>query len=440
MAMNMTQGPVMGPLVRFTVPLVLGNIFQLTYNAADSVMVGRLVGTDALAAVGVAGPVMNIMTFLVVGACLGAGVLMSEFYGAGEERVLRREVGTTLTAGLAFTLLLSLLCGVFSPALLRLTRVEEALLPQATVYLRIICVALSFTFLYNLFAAALRAVGDSRTPLVFLIFSSVLNVGANYLMMGVFRFGVLGAALATALAEGISALLCAGYVFWRIPLLRLKRGDLRVEKTLLRRTLGYSAATAMQQTALHVGKLLVQSCINGLGVAAIAAFNAVNRIDDFAYTPQQNIGNGMATFIAQNRGAGRTERIKKGFWAGGRLEAGYFVLLCTAVYLGAQGIMELFVTDSPEVVAMGTQYLRWMALFYIMPMCTNWIQGYFRGMGNMKMTAMSTSVQMVGRVIFTFLLAPRYGIVGVAFAQLGGWVVMLAYEVPYLIRALKETR
>lgn len=439
MAMNMTQGPVLGPLVRFTVPLVLGNIFQLTYNAADSVMVGRLVGTQALAAVGVAGPVMNIMTFLVVGACLGAGVLMSEFYGAGDERVLRREVGTTLTAGLAFTVLLSLLCGAFSPALLRLTRVEEALLPQATAYLRVICVALSFTFLYNLFAAALRAVGDSRTPLVFLIFSSLLNVGMNFLMMAVLHLGVLGAALATALAEGISALLCAVYVFWRIPLLRLKRDDLRVRGDLLRRTLGYSAATAMQQTALHVGKLLVQSCINGLGVATIAAFNAVNRIDDFAYTPQQNIGNGMATFIAQNRGAGRHDRIKKGFWAGGRLEAGYFVLLCAVVFLGAEGIMGLFVTDSPEVVAMGTQYLHWMAVFYIMPMCTNWIQGYFRGMGNMKMTAMSTSVQMVGRVIFTFLLAPRFGIVGVAFAQFGGWVVMLAYEVPYLVRALKET-
>ena len=209
MTTNLTRGRVTGPLIRFTIPLILGNIFQLTYNAVDSIMVGRYIGKQALAAVGTAGPVMNIITFLVVGACLGAGVLMSEYFGAGDEEKLRYEVGTTLTAGLLFTVALSGLCAALAPQILRLTRVSEELLPEASAYLRIICIALSFTFLYNLFASALRAVGDAKSPLLFLATSCVLNIFMDYVTIVHFHMGVEGAALATAISEALSALLCA---------------------------------------------------------------------------------------------------------------------------------------------------------------------------------------------------------------------------------------
>lgn len=431
----MTQGPVLKPLAAFTVPLVLGNLFQLTYNAADSIIVGRFVGKEALAAVGAAGPVMNIIIFVVVGSCLGAGVLMSEFFGAGDEDTLRREVGTSLTAGGLFTLALALLCALLARPLLVLTRVPDVLLGTAVDYLRIVCVGLLFTFLYNLFASALRAVGDARTPLLFLAGSALLNIAADLVFVIVLGWGVHGAAVATAMAEGVSAALCVGYVWLRIPLLRPRRADLRPRPDLLRRTVGYSWVTAMQQTALYVGKLLVQSCVNGLGVDTIAAFNAVNRIDDFAYTPQQNIAHAMTTFIAQNRGAKKYDRIDRGFAAGCVLEAGYWVCLAAAVFTGAPWLVGLFVKDSPAVVGMGTVYLRTMAWMYIAPALTNWIQGYFRGMGDLRITLISTTIQMTGRVCFTFLLAPRFGIEGIAFACLGGWCCMLAYEVPVLLHA-----
>lgn len=435
MATDMTKGPVMRPLVRFTLPLVLANVFQLTYNAADAVIVGRFVGKEALAAVGAAGPVVNIITFLVVGACLGAGVLMSEFFGAQDRETLKSEVGTSLTAGLAFTLVLVLACGLFAQPLLRLTQVPESLLPSATLYLQIVCAALPFSFLYNLFASALRAVGDSRTPLFFVAASACANIVVDYVFVVVLEMGVAGAALATALAMLFSGVLCTAYVWLRIPLLRPGWAQLRPKTALLRRTVGYSWVTAMQQAALYIGKLLVQSCVNTLGVDTIAAFNAVNRVDDFAYTPQQNIAHAMTTFIAQNRGAGKNDRIERGFRAGAILEAIYWAVLAVVVLLSAKSIMSLFVDNDQTVVAMGTTYLHWMALFYLLPACTNWIQGYFRGMGDLKVTLISTSVQMVGRVIFTLFLAPRFGIAGIAFAQLGGWVVMLAYEVPVLLHA-----
>ena len=304
--------------------------------------------------------------------------------------------------------------------------------------MQIVCAALPFTFLYNLFASALRAVGDSRTPLFFVAASACANIVVDYVFVAVLGMGVEGAALATALAMTFSGVLCVSYVWLRIPLLRPGRAQLFPRRDLLRRTVGYSWVTALQQAALYIGKLLVQSCVNTLGVDTIAAFNAVNRVDDFAYTPQQNIAHAMTTFIAQNRGAGKTERIERGFRAGAVLEAAYWAVLALIVLVSARGIMGLFVPDDAAVVEMGTKYLHWMALFYLLPACTNWIQGYFRGMGDLKVTLFSTSIQMLGRVIFTFLLAPGFGIEGIAFAQLGGWLVMLAYEVPVLVHARRS--
>lgn len=438
MAKDMTKGAVFKPLVLFTIPLVLGNLFQLTYNAADSIIVGRFVSKEALAAVGAAAPVVNIIMFLVIGACLGAGVLMSEFFGANKMETLQQEVGTTLTAGGIFTTVLAILCVLFARTLLNITRVPQELLPLAVPYLRIICIGLLFTFLYNLFAAALRAVGDSRTPLLFLAGSAILNILADLFFIVVLQWGIYGAAIGTVLAEAVSAFLCMVYVIKKVPVLWPSRQQMKPEHNLLVRTVNYSWVTAMQQTALYVGKLLVQGNVNTLGVDTIAAFNAVNRIDDFAYTPQQNIGHAMTTFIAQNRGAKKYDRIDKGFFAALVLEVCYFLFIMITVLLAAPVFMNWFVKDSPAVVNLGVAYLRTIAWMYLAPALTNWIQGYFRGMGDLRITLISTALQMIARVGFTFWLAPIYGIKGLAFACLGGWLCMLIFEVPVLLLARKR--
>ena len=435
---DMTAGNISKHLVSFTIPLILGNLFQLSYNAADSIIVGRFVGTNALAAVGTANPIMNIIMFFIVGICIGASVLMSEYFGSGSIKKFKREVSTTMIAGFIFTVVMIIFCLVLTKPILRFIQTPEEILSDATSYLRIIFCGLIFTFLYNVYSATLRSIGDSRTPLTFLIISSFLNVVMDIIFVVYLKMGVNGAAIATVIAEMFSSLFCIIYVYKKIPLLHFKKEEIVIDRALLKITMKYSWVTAMQQTCLYVGKVLVQGAVNPLGVTAIAAFNAVNRVDDFAFTPQQSIGSAMTTFLAQNRGAKKCERIRHGFWSGMKIETVYWCIIGVVVYFGARNFMQIFVPQKDSmVVEFGVIYLQFMAFFYLMPSLTNGIQGYFRGMGELKITLMSTLLQIVTRVIFAYLLVPKMGIVGIALSCLAGWIVMLAYEVPKCIKSYK---
>lgn len=435
----MTTGNIPKHLVKFAVPLVLGNLFQLTYNATDSIIVGRFVGKNALAAVGTANPIMNIVMFFIVGICMGASILMSEYFGAGDIKKFKKEVSTTMIAGLIFTIIMISICVIMTKPILMLIRTPDDILVDATNYLRIIFFGLIFTFLYNIYASTLRSIGDSKTPLIFLIISSILNVVMDIIFVVYFKMGVSGAALATVIAEMFSSIFCITYVYIKIPILRFNKKEIVLDRILLKNTVNYSWVTAMQQTCLYVGKVLVQGAVNPLGVDAIATFNAVNRVDDFAFTPEQSISSGMTTFIAQNRGAKKTERIKKGFWSGMKIETIYWLIIVGLVYFRANSLMTLFVQDgNSKIVELGVVYLQMMAFFYLLPSWTNGIQGYFRGMSDLKVTLISTFVQIVGRVVFAYLLAPRLGIVGIALSCLIGWIVMLAYEVPVCIKHMRS--
>jgi len=429
---NMTEGNISKHLLKYSIPLILGNLFQLTYNAVDSIIAGRFAGKDSLAAIGTANPVMSIVILGVSGICLGASVLMSEFFGAGDEAQLKKEVATTIVAGGIFSLAVALLGLFLSRPLLVLMSVPNEILDLATLYLKVILLGFPFTYLYNAVSAAMRSIGDSRTPIYFLALSSVINASLDMLFIAGFHWNVVGAGLATDLAEGISALLCVYYVYRKIPILSLKPKQLRIDRPLLKKTLDYGAFTALQQSSLQIGKLLIQGVVNPLGVDVIAAFNAVNRVDDFAFTPEQSIAGGMTTFIAQNRGAKKTERIQKGFHSGMFWEVIYWLLIGSVILFLKEPIMNLFVTGSDhKIITLGTNYLHMMAFFYLLPAMTNGLQGYFRGMGNMKITFLSTLTQMIFRVLFSYLLVPSMGMEGIAFACLLGWVAMLLVEVPY---------
>ncbi len=439
MITDMTKGNISKHLIKFAVPLVLANLFQLTYNAADSIIVGRFVGTEALAAVGTANPIMNIIIFFIIGICMGASVLMSEYFGANDIKKFKREVSTTMIAGLIFTSIVIILGIIFIEPILKLIQAPQEIIPDAAAYLRIIFLGLIFTFLYNAFASILRSIGDSKSPLIFLAISAVLNVVMDIIFVVYFNMGVIGSGIATATAEMFSSLFCIIYIYKKVPLLHFSKNEIILDKKLLKITINYSWVTAMQQTCLYVGKVLVQAAVNPLGVDAIATFNAVNRVDDFAFTPQQSISSAMTTFLAQNRGGEKHHRIKEGLWTGLKLEMLFWCILVFSVYFGANNLMNLFVpNEGSKVIELGATYLHLMAFFYILPAWTNGIQGYFRGMGDLKVTLRSTFVQMIGRVLFAYLLAPRFGIVGIALSCLGGWIIMLSYEVPILVKHRKE--
>lgn len=435
----MTTGRISPRLIRFAIPMILGNFFQLTYNATDSIIVGRFVGTNALAAVGAAGPVMNIVIFVIVGICLGMSVLMSEFFGSGNMLKLKHEISTSLISGGVFTLAIILLGILFSRSILLLMNTPHEIIDDATHYLQIIFLGLIFTFIYNIYASTLRSMGNSKVPLYFLMTSAILNVVMDILFVVILKKGVIGSAMATAIAEAASAFLCMVYVWRKVPILNFKRHEFVFDRTLLRRTVNYSSVSAMQQICLYVGKLLVQGAVNPLGVSSIAAFNAVSRIDDFVLSPEQSIASSATTFLAINRGAGQTNRMRKGFLSSLKIELIYSAVLMAVIFFGSYWLTFLFVGNEGEnVILLGVSYLKIMAFFYFMPALTNVIQGFFRGIGDLKITLNSTFIQIVGRVIAAYFLAPRFGLSGVAFACLIGWIVMLGYEVPFFLKAWKK--
>ena len=408
MTNDMTKGAITPLLIRFTIPLVLGNLFQLTYNAADSIIVGKFVGEEALAAVGTSNPLMTLAILFINGMCLGAGILVSTAFGAGDTRLVERQVSTTAIAGTVFSLAFSALCVILATPLLQLMQVPADILPIAVNYLRIVFAGLIFTFFYNFLAATMRALGDSKSALYFLMISSVLNIGGDLFFVEVLNWGSNGCALSTVISEALCCVLCVLYIRWKVPILQL-------------------------------GKIAVQAIVNTMGVSTMAAFTAASRIDDFAYTPQQNIGHAMTTLMAQNRGAGKHDRVKQGFLCGMRIEGVYGVLIAVVCFGGAPFIMKLFVTD-PEVIHLGVRFLRTVSLFYLMPAFTNGIQGFFRGVGDLKVTLVSSTINMLFRAAAAamFVLMWKLEIEALPYSYVVGWVVMLAYELPLLVRYLRS--
>ena len=429
----MTKGAPLGHLFLYAVPLLLGNWMQLAYNAVDSIIAGRFIGQDALAAEGVAGPVMNLVILAISGLCIGAGVLMSEAFGAKRTARLKETLATTLLFGAALCCAAAALGCALTPWILRALAVPDSIFGITGIYLRITFLGAPFTFFYNALAAGLKSVGDSKTPLKFLAFSAVLNAVLDLILIGGLGFGIVCSAVTTVVAEAASALLAAVYMARRVPELCPGHGQWRIRRDLLGPILRYGAVTAVQQAVQPICKVLIQGQVNALGVGAIAAFNAVTRVDDFAFTPEQSIATAITTYIAQNRGAGRQDRIRRGFAVGLGMEAAYWMLIGGGVTLFKTPLAAMFVTGegADRVIALAVQYLGTMALFYLLPAMTNGFQGYYRGMGNMPMTLLGTLIQTSLRVVTTCILAPRMGMYGIAFACATGWCVMLMVEVPF---------
>ena len=435
----MTEGSIPRHLLRYALPAILGDLFQVTYNTVDSVIVGKYAGASALAAVGVASPLMNVAMFLMIGVGIGASVLMSQFYGAGDLKSLRREFATTLTLGGVFSAAVALLLFFLAVPLLRLCRTPETILSDTAGYLRIVALGMVVTSQYNILAAASRSIGDTRTPLLCLIAGSLANVGLDFLFVAGFSWGVRGAALATVIGQGLSAALCALLLLKGAEPFRGEKGDFRADRTLLGKTLRFSYASALQQAGVYVGKLLVQALVNPLGVNAIAAFNAVNRLDDYALIPQRDIGNGETVLLAQNKGADKPERMRTGFRVTLVIETCYGIVVSLAIYFFAEPLMRLFVDAAEtEVIALGSRYLRLMGFFYFFPGLTNGMQGFMRATGRMNMTMIVTYGQMLTRAVCTFLLIPSFGLDAVPLACAAGWIMMLVWESSLMLRWRKQ--
>lgn len=437
---DMTVGKPQTHLWYYAFPLLLGNWLQLSYNAIDSIIAGRFIGKEALAAEGIAAPVMNLAILAITGLCIGTGVLMSEAFGAKDRERLCRILATTLLCGGA-------LCGVatavgllFAPAILRSMDVPAEIYEITVLYLRITFLGMPFTFLYNALASALKSVGDSKTPLKFLAFSAILNGTLDLIFLGALGFGVTCSAATTVVAEAVSAILAWHHFVRRMPELWPRKCHWKIDILLAKQIWRYGAPTALQQAIQPVGKVLIQGVVNALGVTTIAAYNAVTRVDDFACIPEQSVAAAISTYTAQNRGAGKLQRVRSGFAAGLRLEVCYWMLIAVSVLFLRTSIVSLFVTgeNADEVVTIGSQYLSYMAVFYLFPAMTNGFQGFYRGVGKMYTTMLGTLLQTTCRTVCTMILAPKMGISGIAYSCAIGWSMMLLFEIPYYFVTRKK--
>lgn len=439
MTKDLTTGKIMPILVNFTVPLVLGNLFQLTYNAVDSIIVGHFVGKEALAAVGICNPVSTLMILFLNGLCMGASILMGIQYGAKDYETLHRQISTTLLSGAFFSFFLTLVCVIFAVPILLLLQVDPSIMSMTVQYLRIIFLGLMFTFLYNFFSSTLRALGDSASPLYFLIISAILNIFGDLFFVIVLKAGSNGCAISTVLSEALCCLFCIIYIQKKVPILRLGKKWLVFDARFLKKTIAYGWASAMQQATVQMGKIAIQALVNTMGVSVAAAFAVVNRIDDFAITPEQNIAHAMTALMAQNKGAGKNDRMREGFRCGMILELVYgaaVMLICLGF---ARPLMSLFVKDE-EVIGHGVVYLHLIAVMYILPAVTNALQGFFRGIGDLKVTLMSSFTNMTVRVIAAapMVLLWNFGIEALPYSYLAGWIAMLLVETPLMLRIYRK--
>ena len=439
MTKDLTTGKIMPILVNFTVPLVLGNLFQLTYNAVDSIIVGHFVGKEALAAVGICNPVSTLMILFLNGLCMGASILMGIQYGAKDYETLHRQISTTLLSGAVFSFFLTLVCVIFAVPILLLLQVDPSIMDMTVQYLRIIFLGLMFTFLYNFFSSTLRALGDSASPLYFLIISAILNIFGDLFFVIVLKAGSNGCAISTVLSEALCCLFCIIYIQKKVPILRLGKKWLVFDARLLKKTIAYGWASAMQQATVQMGKIAIQALVNTMGVSVAAAFAVVNRIDDFAITPEQNIAHAMTALMAQNKGAGKNDRMREGFRCGMILELVYgaaVMLICLGF---ARSLMSLFVKDE-EVIGHGVVYLHLIAVMYILPAVTNSLQGFFRGIGDLKVTLMSSFTNMTVRVIAAapMVLLWNFVIEALPNSYLAGWIAMLLVETPLMLRIYRK--
>ena len=435
MAKDLTQGKIMPMLIKFTIPLILGNIFQLTYNAVDSIVVGKFVGKEALAAVGICNPITTLLILFLNGLC----ILMGNYFGGKKMDTLSRQISTTMVSGMVFSLVLALVTIVFAKPILILVQVDRSIMTLTTQYLRIIMLGLIFTFLYNFLSSTLRALGDSTTPLYFLIISAALNVVGDIFFVVVLKAGSNGCAVATVVSEALCCVFCMVYIKFRVPILCLGKKWFVFDRSLLKTTIKYGWVSAMQQATVQLGKIGIQAIINTMGVSVSAAFAVVNRIDDYAYTPEQNIAHGMTAMMAQNKGAGKDDRVIKGFKAGMVLEILYAIFIFFVCFVFAMPLMKLFTSDT-EVIGHGVIYLRLISVMYVLPALTNGIQGYFRGIGDLRITLISSIINMGLRVLAAIPLVFGFGmgIEALPFSYLAGWVGMLIAEMPLLVRNYRE--
>ena len=440
MNQDLTRGPVMRSMLLFAIPMILGDLLQQCYNVADTLIVGRFVGTGALAAVGSSYSLMTFLTSILLGLCMGSGALFSMHFGRRDADGLRESLVSSFVLIAAVAAALSAASFACLDLIRVFLQVPAEVWGLMRAYLAIIFAGIPAVFLYNYFASFLRAVGNSVVPLAFLAVSACLNIALDlWFVLGLGR-GVAGAAEATVIAQYVSGVGIAAYALARRSEFRGLGRHLRIRAACLREVAGYSFLTCLQQSVMNLGILMVQGLVNSFGPTIMAAFAAAVKIDSFAYLPVQDFGNAFSTFIAQNYGAKQPERIRAGLKGAAAASVGFGAVLSAVVWFFAAPLMGLFV-DAGEaaVIAEGVRYLHIEGAFYYGIGCLFLLYGLYRALGRPGMSVVLTVISLGTRVALAYLLsATPLGVTGIWWAVPIGWALADAAGIGWYLARKKQ--
>lgn len=424
MTQDLTKGPIMKSMLLFAVPMILGNLLQQCYNIADTLIVGQYLGANALAAVGSSFTLMTFLTSILLGLCMGSGAYFSICKGEHNENALKEGMFASFLFILLITVLLNVLTFALTDQMKVFLRVPDEVWPLMKDYLTVIFCGISATFFYNYFASLLRAMGNSLIPLIFLAVSAVCNIVLDLWMIIGLDLGVFGAAAATVISQYLSGIGIAVYTFCRFPTLRLKRRHCRLRLSCIQKIAGFSVLTCIQQSIMNLGILMVQGLVNSFSPVVMAAFAAAVKIDAFAYMPVQDFGNAFSTFIAQNYGAKKQDRIEKGFKCAVFCAVIFCLIISLGVFFFARPLMLLFVKPTETaILAEGVRYLRIEGSFYCGIGCLFLLYGLYRAIGKPGMSVVLTIISLGTRVLLAYLLSaiPSIGVTGIWWSVPIGW-------------------
>lgn len=434
MTNELTQGPVIKTMIRFAVPMILGNLLQQCYNIADTLIVGQFLGAGALAAVGSAFSLMTFLTSIVLGLAMGSGTVFSIRFGQKDDKGLKECILASFVLLGIVTIVVNIMVFAGIDWIIAVLSTPAELVTMMREYLIVIFAGLLGIFLYNFFSSLLRSLGNSMVPLIFLAISAVLNIVLDLWFVAGLNRGVAGAAEATVISQYVSGIGIAMYTWIKHPeLLRFRRG-VRLRLSRVKEITSFSALTCLQQSIMNLGILAVQGLVNSFGTTVMAAFAAGVKIDAFAYLPVQDFGNAFSIFTAQNYGARQTERIKKGIRTSFIISMGFGLFISLCVFLFAEPLMRIFI-DAGEtaVIAEGVRYLRIEGTFYCLIAALFLLYGLYRALARPGMSVVLTIVSLGTRVGLAYAMAavPAFGVVGIWWSIPIGWLLADALGIVY---------
>ena len=434
---DLTKGNITAKLWTFAAPLILCNVMQQLYNLADTWIVGRYIGEDALASVGSSYTLMTFLTSIIFGMCLGSSAFFSISYGEKDFKKIRNGIFVSFVIIFAVTLLLSFFVFWQIDGIIEILQVPLELFAMTKTYLYYVFFGIFATFIFNYFSNLLRGLGNSVAPLVFLAISVLLNIGLDFYFVLSLKMGVKGAAVATVISQYVSAVGIFIYIYFKYAELHLKKEDMKFKKKTVKDIVSLSGYTCIQQSVMNLGILMVQGIVNGFGATVMSAFAVAVKIDTVAYMPVQDFGNAFSTFIAQNYGAKKHDRIEKVIRQSLVSVVVFCVAISVSVFVFAPYLMQIFVSSTEtEIIAVGVQYLRIEGAFYIGIGILFMLYGYYRAINQPKMSIVLTVISLGSRVLISYFLSKidSIGVVGIWTSIPIGWFLADAFGIVYFLR------